>query len=84
MVTSPRAPPRILDCFDFDDQLRYVDCLDDAAFLATPLEPLVEIGISTRSNSDRRNCRQIAFIVSWLTIRAPGRETDDDHGIVAS
>lgn len=29
---------RILDCLDFDDALRYVDCLDDAAFLAMDLE----------------------------------------------
>lgn len=29
---------RILDCLDFDDELRFVDCLDDAAFLAMDLE----------------------------------------------
>lgn len=29
---------RILDCLDFDDRLRYVDGLDDAAFLAMDLE----------------------------------------------
>lgn len=29
---------RILDCLDFDDQLRYVDALDDVAFLAMDLE----------------------------------------------
>ncbi|UGT67825.1 AAA family ATPase [Nocardia gipuzkoensis] len=29
---------RILDCLDFDDELRYVDSLDDAAFLAMDLE----------------------------------------------
>ncbi|MGY2059749.1 bifunctional aminoglycoside phosphotransferase/ATP-binding protein [Nocardia gipuzkoensis] len=29
---------RILDCLDFDDELRYVDGLDDAAFLAMDLE----------------------------------------------
>ncbi|MGV9975708.1 hypothetical protein [Nocardia beijingensis] len=28
---------RILDCLDFDDELRYVDGLDDAAFLAMDL-----------------------------------------------
>ena len=32
--------PRILDCLDFDDQLRWVDGLDDAAFLAMDLEQL--------------------------------------------
>ena len=30
--------PRILDCLDFDDRLRYVDCIDDAAFLAMDIE----------------------------------------------
>lgn len=30
--------PRILDCLEFDDRLRYVDVIDDAAFLAMDLE----------------------------------------------
>ncbi len=30
--------PALLDCLEFDDQLRYVDCIDDAAFLAMDLE----------------------------------------------
>ncbi len=30
--------PNLLDCMDFDDALRYVDGLDDAAFLAMDLE----------------------------------------------
>jgi hypothetical protein len=29
---------RILDCLEFDDRLRWVDALDDAAFLAMDLE----------------------------------------------
>lgn len=32
--------PRALDCLEFDDRLRYVDGLDDAAFLAMDLERL--------------------------------------------
>jgi uncharacterized protein len=32
--------PRILDCLDFDDQLRWLDGLDDASFLAMDLELL--------------------------------------------
>ncbi|MFG1605224.1 AAA family ATPase [Actinoplanes sp. NPDC049265] len=32
--------PRVLDCIEFDDQLRYVDGWDDAAFLAMDLEQL--------------------------------------------
>ncbi|WP_327341515.1 AAA family ATPase [Streptomyces europaeiscabiei] len=31
---------RVLDCLEFDDRLRYVDGLDDAAFLAMDLEQL--------------------------------------------
>jgi uncharacterized protein len=30
--------PEILDCLEFDDNLRYVDTIDDAAFLAMDLE----------------------------------------------
>ena len=30
--------PRVLDCLDFDDNLRYVDVVDDVAFLAMDLE----------------------------------------------
>ncbi len=32
--------PRVLDCLEFDDRLRYVDGLDDAAFLSMDLERL--------------------------------------------
>ncbi|MFE9592956.1 AAA family ATPase [Streptomyces sp. NPDC006294] len=32
--------PRVLDCLEFDDHLRHVDGLDDAAFLAMDLEQL--------------------------------------------
>ncbi|HWJ08246.1 MAG TPA: hypothetical protein VNS46_02660, partial [Nocardioides sp.] len=32
--------PRLLDCLEFDDRLRYVDRLDDIAFLAMGLEQL--------------------------------------------
>jgi hypothetical protein len=32
--------PRILDCLEFDDKLRYLDGLDDAAFLGMDLERL--------------------------------------------
>ena len=30
--------PALLDCLEFDDNLRYVDCVDDAALLAMDLE----------------------------------------------
>ena len=32
--------PRVLDCLEFDDNLRYLDALDDVAFLAMDLERL--------------------------------------------
>ena len=32
--------PRVLDCLEFDDRLRYLDRVDDAAFLAMDLERL--------------------------------------------
>lgn len=32
--------PRVLDCLEFDDRLRFVDALDDVAFLAMDLERL--------------------------------------------
>ncbi|MDV6014231.1 AAA family ATPase [Haloechinothrix sp. LS1_15] len=32
--------PRVLDCLDFDDRLRWLDVLDDLAFLAMDLERL--------------------------------------------
>jgi aminoglycoside phosphotransferase family enzyme/predicted kinase len=32
------AGPQILDCLEFDENLRYVDTIDDAAFLAMDLE----------------------------------------------
>jgi uncharacterized protein len=36
--------PRALDCLEFDDRLRYLDALDDAAFLAMDLEHLGAAG----------------------------------------
>ena len=40
--------PRILDCLEFDDRLRWVDGLDDAAFLAMDLERLGASELSER------------------------------------
>src|SRR5262245_14159464 len=37
--------PELLDCLEFDDHLRYVDGLDDAAFLAMDLEFLGRKGL---------------------------------------
>jgi uncharacterized protein len=40
--------PRILDCLDFDDRLRWLDGLDDAAFLAMDLERLGAAALARR------------------------------------
>ena len=40
--------PRILDCLEFDDSLRYVDGLDDICFLAMDLERLGAPGLGRR------------------------------------
>ena len=41
-----RDGPRILDCLDFDDRLRWLDGLDDAAFLAMDLEHLGAVDLA--------------------------------------
>ncbi|MEU8233173.1 AAA family ATPase [Actinoplanes sp. NPDC048967] len=38
--------PRVIDCLEFDDRLRYVDVLDDAAFLAMDVEHLGATALS--------------------------------------
>jgi uncharacterized protein len=43
--------PRVLDCLDFDDRLRWLDGLDDAAFLAMDLERLGAPGLAARFTS---------------------------------
>lgn len=40
--------PRILDCLEFDDRLRWLDGLDDASFLAMDLERLGAPGLAER------------------------------------
>ena len=40
--------PRILDCLDFDDALRWLDGLDDASFLAMDLERLGAADLAER------------------------------------
>ncbi len=40
--------PRMLDCLEFDDRLRYLDGLDDAAFLAMDLEYRGAAELATR------------------------------------
>jgi hypothetical protein len=40
--------PRVLDCIEFDDRLRWVDSLDDACFLAMDLEHLHRVDLAQR------------------------------------
>src|SRR6185437_15883699 len=40
--------PQVLDCLEFDDRLRYLDGLDDAAFLAMDLESHGAAQLATR------------------------------------
>ena len=40
--------PRILDCLEFDDRLRWLDGLDDASFLVMDLEFLGDPGLAER------------------------------------
>ena len=44
--------PRILDCLEFDDRLRWLDGLDDAAFLAMDLERLGAPALAEQFTSD--------------------------------
>ncbi|HEX6857600.1 MAG TPA: AAA family ATPase [Streptosporangiaceae bacterium] len=44
--------PRILDCLDFDDRLRWLDGLDDASFLAMDLERLGAAALAEQFISD--------------------------------
>ncbi len=40
--------PRVLDCIEFDDVLRYVDVANDVAFLATDIQRLGAPGLASR------------------------------------
>ncbi|WP_343947317.1 AAA family ATPase, partial [Pseudonocardia zijingensis] len=44
--------PRVLDCLEFDDRLRFVDGLDDVAFLAMDLERLGRTDLGERFLDD--------------------------------
>ncbi len=64
--------PRILDCLEFDDRLRWLDGLDDAAFLAMDLEELGATGpgrsfLGLASGALRRHLAGLA----WPTTTSP-------------
>jgi len=48
--------PMLLDCLDFDDRLRYLDGIDDAAFLAMDLEFHGRPDLAQRFLADYRAC----------------------------
>ncbi len=48
--------PILLDCLDFDDRLRYLDGIDDAAFLAMDLEFHGRPDLAQRFLADYRAC----------------------------
>jgi predicted kinase len=56
--------PRILDCIEFDDQLRYGDVVADVAFLAMDLERLGALGAAEAFVSDYRELSGETFTSS--------------------
>lgn len=52
--------PQVLDCIEFDDQLRHGDVLADVAFLAMDLERLGDPGAA------------VAFVEAWSEAMGPG------------
>lgn len=54
-----QGAPALLDCLEFDDELRYVDCVDDAAFLAMDLEFLGRKDLGTTSSNATPCIRRI-------------------------
>ena len=83
--------PRLLDCLEFDDSLRYVDTLSDAASLAMDLERLGRRDLSTAFLDSYRQASVDAWPASlahfYITYRAMVRAkvaclraTTGDHG----
>lgn len=64
--------PVLLDCLEFDDGLRYVDCIDDVAFLAMDLEFLGHedlanflLGEYRRTSGDETQPSLVHFYVAY-------------------
>ncbi len=70
--------PALLDCLEFDDRLRYVDGIDDAAFLAMDLEflgrkelaELFLVEYSQRANDDAPQALRDFYIAYRAAVRA--------------
>lgn len=56
--------PRVLDCLEFDDSLRWSDVLADVAFLAMDLERLGHVDVANRFLEDYRAASGAAWPVS--------------------
>ena len=66
--------PALLDCLEFDDRLRYVDVIDDAAFLAMDLEFLGRADLAGAFLDRYRGCTgddaPPALVHSYIAYRA--------------
>ena len=66
--------PRILDCLEFDEHLRFVDGLDDVAFLAMDLErlgaPDLAAQLLDRYTELRRRPRPASLLHHYIAYRA--------------
>jgi aminoglycoside phosphotransferase family enzyme/predicted kinase len=63
--------PRVLDCLEFDDRLRFVDAVDDVAFLAMDLERLGRPDLGER------------FLDSYVTFSGDTAPTSLRHHYIA-
>jgi aminoglycoside phosphotransferase family enzyme/predicted kinase len=80
--------PALLDCLEFDDHLRYVDVIDDAAFLAMDLEFLGRPDLAAQflhsylrqSGDDVPNCLCDFYIAYRSVVRAKVDCVRHTHG----
>ena len=63
--------PRVLDCLEFDDRLRWVDVLDDVAFLAMDLERLGRADLAR------------SFLHQYLTVSGATGNPSLEHHYIA-
>lgn len=74
-IFCPPAGPQILDCLEFDDDLRFLDSIDDAAFLAMDLEFLGRADLGefflthyTRLTSDSAPQSLVDFYIAYRAL----------------
>ncbi|TPG32720.1 AAA family ATPase [Mycolicibacterium hodleri] len=80
-IFCPSSGPVLLDCLEFDDGLRYVDCIDDVAFLAMDLEFLERTDLAEFFLAEYRrqsgDAAQAALAEFYLAYRAVVRAKVD-------